>query len=118
MNRDLINEHYYGDPADPATERARARIHWICNQAQGQEILDIGCSQGIVCLILGREGFQCTGIDIESASLRVAEETLAKEDEIVRKRVNLRLAARVDYGSEARGSGLGEFQNRSYRKNG
>src|SRR6516164_8278969 len=92
MNRDVINEHYYGDPADPTTERARERIHWICNQAKGQDVLDIGCSQGIVCLILGREGFQCTGIDIESASLAVGEQALAKEDEIVRKRVTLRVA--------------------------
>jgi SAM-dependent methyltransferase/spore maturation protein CgeB len=92
MNSDVINEHYYGDPADPSTERARERIHWICKQAVGRDVLDIGCSQGIVCLILGREGFQCTGIDLESGSLAVGEQALAKEDEIVRQRVKLQLA--------------------------
>jgi len=95
MNQDVINEHYHGAPADPATERARERIHWICAQANGRDILDIGCSQGIVCLILGREGFHCAGIDIESASIAVAQEALAKEDEIVRQRVSLQVADAV-----------------------
>jgi spore maturation protein CgeB/SAM-dependent methyltransferase len=96
MNKDVINEHYYGDPSEPTTERARERIHWICNQAKGRDILDVGCSQGIVCLILGREGFHCTGIDIESDSLAVAEQALAREDEIVRKRVTLKVADATD----------------------
>jgi spore maturation protein CgeB/SAM-dependent methyltransferase len=92
MNIDCINEHYHGDPTNPRTERARQRIHWICSQAAGQEILDIGCSQGIVCLILGREGFRCNGVDIEGPSLAVAEEALAQEDELVRNRVTFRVA--------------------------
>ncbi len=92
MNLDRINEHYYGEPTDPATERARERIHWMCSQAVGNDVLDIGCSQGIACLILGREGFRCTGIDLEAASLTVAREALDKEDDIVRQRVTFRLA--------------------------
>src|SRR5512138_133490 len=92
MNIDQINEYYHGEPTDPMTNRARQRIHWICAQAAGHEILDVGCSQGIVCLILGREGFACTGVDIESASLTTAQEALAKEDELVRGRVAFRLA--------------------------
>lgn len=92
MNNDQINEHYYGDPANPTTERARERIHWMCRQATGSDILDVGCSQGIVCLILGREGFFCTGIDLESESLAVANDALAKEEEVVRERVNFQVA--------------------------
>lgn len=92
MNVDRINEHYYGSLTDPQTERARQRIHWICGQAAGQDVLDVGCSQGIVCLILGREGFRCTGIDIEKQSLAIAEEALSKEDEIVQRRVRFQIA--------------------------
>jgi len=87
MNADRINEHYYGEPTDPKTERARARVHWLCSQASGSKVLDIGCSQGIVSLILGREGFHCTGIDLEERSLAVAKEALLKEDALVRRRV-------------------------------
>lgn len=92
MNVDRINEHYYGDLTDPQTERTRQRIHWICGQVAGQDVLDIGCSQGIVCLILGREGFRCTGIDIEKASLEIARQALSKEDEIVQRRVTFQAA--------------------------
>lgn len=92
MNLDRINEHYHGDLSDPKTQRARQRIHWICHQATGRDVLDIGCSQGIVCLILAREDFQCTGIDLEGASLSVAEAALAREDELVRRRVKFLLA--------------------------
>jgi spore maturation protein CgeB/SAM-dependent methyltransferase len=92
MNRDLINQHYHGDLSDPATERARERIHWICSQANGKDILDVGCSQGIVCLILAREGFQCTGVDLEPGSLAVGEEALSHEDEAIRKRVKFLVA--------------------------
>jgi spore maturation protein CgeB/SAM-dependent methyltransferase len=92
MNIDHINEHYHGDRADPQTERARQRIHWICSQAIGQEILDVGCSQGIVCQILGREGFRCTGVDIEAGSLAIAQKALAQEDEIVQRRVTFQVA--------------------------
>jgi spore maturation protein CgeB/SAM-dependent methyltransferase len=91
MNLDCINEKYLGDPTEPETERARQRIHWICSQATGQDVLDIGCSQGIVCLILGREGFRCAGLDLEAASLAVAQELLNKEDELVRRRVTFRV---------------------------
>src|SRR3989442_9781598 len=72
MNSDRINEHYLGDLSDPMVQRCRERIHWICKQAQGKKVLDIGCSQGIVSLILGREGFECTGVDIEQVSLDFA----------------------------------------------
>src|SRR6266567_5380979 len=92
MNDDRINEHYFGDLSDPMVQRCRERIHWICKQATGQKVLDIGCSQGIVSLILGREGFECTGVDIEPGSLDFARKQLKKEDEIVRKRVKFRLA--------------------------
>ena len=91
MNLDRINEKYLGDPTEPETERARQRIHWICSQATGQDVLDIGCSQGIVCLILGREGFRCAGLDLEAASLAVAQEQLNKEDDLVQRRVTFRV---------------------------
>src|SRR2546421_9546 len=92
MNQDRINEHYFGDLSDPTVQRCRERIHWICKQVHGEKVLDIGCSQGIVGLILGREGFKCTGVDIEQSSLDFARKQLKKEDEIVRKRVKFRLA--------------------------
>jgi 2-polyprenyl-3-methyl-5-hydroxy-6-metoxy-1,4-benzoquinol methylase len=89
---DRVNEHYYGNPADPQTTRCRQRIHWICQQVQGERILDLGCSQGITCLALAREGFFCTGIDIDQAALNYFRNELVKESEPARYRVQIHLA--------------------------
>ena len=92
MNADRINELYAGKIFDSETQmRARERIHWICRQARGKRILDIGCSQGIVCLLLAREGFNCVGIDYEKTAIEYALEELKKEEDIVRKRVEFKI---------------------------
>ncbi len=93
MNRDRINELYAGKIFDKETqETSRERIHWICKQANGEKILDIGCSQGIVCILLGREGFNCTGVDNEQGSLAYAKNELEKEEAAVQQRVVFHLA--------------------------
>ena len=93
MNADRINELYAGQIFDLPTQRAaKERIHWICRQAQGEKILDIGCSQGIVCLLLGREGFNCIGVDCEQDAINFALKELEKEESFVRQRVKFQLA--------------------------
>jgi ubiquinone/menaquinone biosynthesis C-methylase UbiE/spore maturation protein CgeB len=88
MSADRINELYAGDIFDLETQKtAKERIHWICAQAQGDKILDIGCSQGMVCLLLGREGFNCIGVDHEENAIDYALKELQKEEEAVQKRV-------------------------------
>ena len=92
MNADRINELYAGQIFSPDTQKlARERIHWMCSQAGGVKILDIGCSQGIVCLLLGREGFQCIGIDYEKKAIEFALAEHEKEEEIVRQRISFEL---------------------------
>jgi 2-polyprenyl-3-methyl-5-hydroxy-6-metoxy-1,4-benzoquinol methylase/spore maturation protein CgeB len=103
MNADRINEHYYGELLHPTTQRCRQRIHWICGQIEGQKVLDVGCSQGITCLLLGREGFDCTGVDIEEAAISRARQELDKEEESVRKRVRFLVgdANSLPFGDES-----------------
>jgi 2-polyprenyl-6-hydroxyphenyl methylase/3-demethylubiquinone-9 3-methyltransferase len=92
MNADRINELYAGEIFSPEVQStARERIHWICRQARGERILDIGCSQGIVCLLLGREGFNCIGIDCEEFAIDYALEELEKEENAVRKKVEFKI---------------------------
>ena len=101
MNADRINELYAGKIFAPETQmRARERIHWICRQARGKRILDIGCSQGIVCLLLAREGFNCVGIDYEKTAIEYALEELKKEEDIVRKRVEFKIGDAVHLSFE------------------
>jgi spore maturation protein CgeB/ubiquinone/menaquinone biosynthesis C-methylase UbiE len=101
MNADRINELYEGKIFDSETQmKARERIHWICRQARGKRILDIGCSQGIVCLLLAREGFNCVGIDYEKTAIEYALEELKKEEDIVRKRVEFKIGDAVHLSFE------------------
>ena len=93
MNRDRINELYAGEIYSfENQDTARKRIHWICSQAQGDKILDVGCSQGLVCMLLGREGLNCIGIDNEQVAIDYANKELKKEESAVQKRVVFQIA--------------------------
>ena len=84
-NIDKISESYEGTyGAKELTERSRERVHWICSQAKGERILDVGCSQGIVSIILAREGKYVKGLDLCQESIDFANESLEKEDEHTR----------------------------------
>ncbi|MCL1998532.1 MAG: glycosyltransferase [Turicibacter sp.] len=84
-NNDRIAEAYNGNIDARTTEVSRNRINWICSQAKGENILDVGCSQGTVSIILAREGKTVTGIDINQESINYANESLAAEDETSRR---------------------------------
>lgn len=91
MLRDRINELYDGTWGSPEGQHVtRERIHWLCRQATGAHVLDAGCSQGIASILLGREGKQVIGIDVQEASLADARARLADEEDPVRQRVEFR----------------------------
>lgn len=87
-NPDRVSDLYYGRIDSPETQMAcRDRIHWLCRQAKGPRILDVGCSQGIVSILLGREGHEVLGIDPNADSIEFARQALATEPESFRSRV-------------------------------
>jgi spore maturation protein CgeB/SAM-dependent methyltransferase len=59
----------------------------MCKSVNGERVLDVGCSQGIASILLGREGYSVVGIDTSSAAIEFANTDLAKEAEEVRARV-------------------------------
>lgn len=86
--RDKIAQTYLGLWGSPASQqRARERIDWLAENAQGRKVLDGGCSEGILAVLLGRAGFDVTGVDIQGEAVRYARELLQKESAEVRKRV-------------------------------
>jgi len=88
VNEDLVNQRYYGQSGSVASHEAtRARIHWMCAHARRSKVLDVGCSQGIASILLGREGFEVLGIDLEDEAIRYARSELAKEPALVRSNV-------------------------------
>jgi len=93
VNEDQVNQRYYGRVNSGASHEAtRTRIHWMCSRARRNKVLDVGCSQGIASILLGREGFEVTGIDLEDAAIRYAKAELAKEPAIVRSNVRFMTA--------------------------
>ncbi len=86
-SRDIITEVYEGKRGTQSQIEAQERIDWICSCVVGEKILDIGCSQGIVPLLLGRTGKQVFGIDIDEESIQFACKRLSKEGAEVQKRV-------------------------------
>ncbi|WP_458125823.1 class I SAM-dependent methyltransferase [Paenibacillus sp. Z3-2] len=91
-NHDRVSERYYGEiNSEDSHEATRTRIHWMCREAKGTRILDVGCSQGIASILLAREGFRVTGVDLEEESIRYAQAELAKESKPVRSNVDFRM---------------------------
>jgi len=91
MVRDHVARVYLGKwGAQAAIEETRHRIHWIAAQVRGTRVLDVGTSEGILPVLLGREGFQVVGIDINADAITQAQAILAAEAETVRERVEFR----------------------------
>lgn len=85
---DRVAEAYYGRFGNSDfTRLTRRRVHWICANVRGGRVLDVGCSQGIAAILLGREGKKVTGIDLAERSIAEANDYIAAEPEIVRENV-------------------------------
>lgn len=84
---DRVTEAYYSELGDAFAHKTRKRIHWICEQAKGSRILDVGCSQGITSILLGREGKQVTGIDLLGQAITYAQEQLKQEEPMTQENV-------------------------------
>ena len=89
---DKIYDIYMGDSSSTFTQKTRERINWICSRVSGTTVLDVGCSQGIVPLLLGRSGKTVLGVDILPESISYAKELLQKEDSSVKKCVSFQCA--------------------------
>ncbi|MBS4539139.1 methyltransferase domain-containing protein [Clostridium sp. D2Q-11] len=94
---DRITEAYYNDLGDEFGKKVRERIHWVCSQATGERILDIGCSQGITDILLAREGKDVLGIDIMKESIDIAKQSLEQESEITQSHVEFRVENFMDF---------------------
>lgn len=88
---DRITEAYNGEMGKDFGNKTRNRINWIVNQVQGEQVIDIGCSQGIVPIILGREGKQVLGLDIAQESIDYALNNLKNEHISVQEKIEFRV---------------------------
>ena len=88
--RDRVSQVYLGMMDWGATgARLRRRIDWMADEARGPRVLDVGCSEGILEVLLARRGIAVTGVDINADALDFARGLLAEEPDEVRERVEL-----------------------------
>ncbi|MFW6369032.1 MAG: glycosyltransferase family protein [Myxococcota bacterium] len=109
---DRVGDAYQGLMGEAEAEKTRTRIDWMCSQAKGQKVLDVGCSQGIGALLLAREGFEVIGIDVDAEAIETATKMLEEESKTTRSRARFLQVALDDF-DEAPGSFdtilMGEF---------
>ena len=95
-----LSEIYSGEIGEQAEQqRCRDRINWLCKQARGHHVLDVGCNQGMASLLLGRTGMKVTGIDLDQENIGFALDLLQREEKEVRERVEFQTsdAAQIPY---------------------
>ncbi|MBN2559418.1 MAG: glycosyltransferase [Phycisphaerae bacterium] len=68
-------------------ERAHNRADRISRQVTGSSVLVVGSSEGLLAILLGREGFHVTGIDADSEAITRAKQLLQNEGSLVKERV-------------------------------
>ncbi len=73
----------------PNGDILRRRIDWMADQAQGPQVLDVGCSEGILEVLLARRGVEVTGVEINPDALDFARELLAEEPTDVQRHARL-----------------------------
>ena len=88
--RDRVSQVYLGLlDVGPTGDWLRRRIDWMVDEAHGPCVLDVGCSEGILGVLIARRGINVTGVDIDSGAIDFARQLLAKESDEVRERVKL-----------------------------
>ena len=90
MKKDLdrIYEVYVDDSESDFSVKTKQRIEWICQHVKGKQILDVGCSQGIVPILLARQGKCVTGLDIEQEAIDFANDKKILEENFVQENVS------------------------------
>lgn len=88
LARDKISQVYLGEWGNVSFQkRARDRIDWLVDQINFGKVLDIGCSEGILPILLGRKGIDVLGVDINPGSIEYAQDLLSKESPNTTKNV-------------------------------
>ena len=104
MKKDInrVAQAYFGELGDELHQATRDRVHWVCEKSTGERVLDVGFSQGIASIILGREGKRVFAIDVLKDSIGYAKGLLADESEMTRELVDFRIANFMshDFGDE------------------
>ena len=92
---DQMNQVYdvdYSETSKRMEETIGERIHWIIQNIIGNEVLDVGCSQGVVSILLGKNGKKVTGLDESTYAIKKANNYLAYQATNVQENVTFKKA--------------------------
>jgi glycosyltransferase involved in cell wall biosynthesis/2-polyprenyl-3-methyl-5-hydroxy-6-metoxy-1,4-benzoquinol methylase len=79
LHDDRIGRLYLGLEGDEESRRrAVARIEWMLTACTPGRMLDIGCSEGILCILASKRGHEAEGWDINPTSIEAAENFAAQ----------------------------------------
>ena len=98
---DRIDDAYNGLMGEDFMRKTRERLHWICSKVAGENVLDIGCSQGTLARLLAPLGKHVLGIDINKDAIAYAEGKLPELDVASRERLQFLAMNFMDFKSEA-----------------
>ena len=100
-NDDRIYEAYMGEMGETFQEQTRERIDWILEQARhAHKVLDIGCSQGIVSILMAQQGKQVEGVDIQRESIEFAKALVARDYHEIAERAHFNCLDFMEYQTE------------------
>lgn len=101
--RDKISQVYFGTAGDEFSQaKSRARIDWIAEQINGSPVLDIGCSEGVLPILLGRKGIDVFGVDINPEAISFAKNLLEQEKPETQLHIQFECADIIDSSWKAR----------------
>ena len=86
---DVVADVYFGRLTWSSRAATVRRIDWIVDQARGPHVLDVGCSQGVVEVLLARRGVRVTGLDKDPVAIEHARRLVAGEIPDVADRIRL-----------------------------
>lgn len=97
-NNDRVYLAYSGQLGEQFENKTKERIQWILEQAgDKQHVLDIGCSQGIVSILLAEQGKNVKGIDIQEEAIDFAKNLVHEKYQHVENKVTFECMDFMDY---------------------
>lgn len=85
-----LSEAAEGEYGKKIAENIKERMEWVVSEVKGDRVLDIGCNQGEISIMLGRTGKKVTAVDADEEAINYAKEALQKESEEVQNNVTFK----------------------------
>lgn len=87
MAGDRIDEAFEGKLGDELRDSTKIRLAWMLEQIHGENVLDVGCSQGTFSILAASKGFLVDGIDNDHDAIEYANNKMDEHFKDVSGRV-------------------------------